>query len=270
MARLRSWTARIPRESSTPTAITASSCRPPTRFAEALPGHLLLPRAQDRYTLERYDDGTDTCRRSPVRGGRDQASWSRWMAMSRATTPDSMEEHRTMFVSEAAISISGILQGTGDACRLDVSHPEGLPAPRDLRFEHGRLHESVVERAVSRTRSAALRLSTRGPSFMWATNRAGVYCGGRRIMSPITSRRRPPDPRRGDYISQYHEETRDAYARDSAVDFEYRRDEYHRHWATSIEETFDFHMRAFARFSLDNVPVVFSHSNPYRSFDAWG
>ena len=74
----------------------------------------------------------------------------------------------------------------------------------------------------------------------------------------------------GDYISQYHELTRDAYARHTAVDFEYRRDEYHRHWATSIEETFDFHMRAFSRSSLDNVPEVFSHSNPYRAFDAWG
>ena len=39
----------------------------------------------------------------------------------------------------------------------------------------------------------------------------------------------------GDYISQYHEETREAYARAHDVSFEYRRDEYHRHWATSIE-----------------------------------
>ena len=59
----------------------------------------------------------------------------------------------------------------------------------------------------------------------------------------------------GDYISQYHEETRDAYARAHDVDFEYRRDEYHRHWATSIGETFDFHMRAFANATLDNVPA---------------
>jgi pimeloyl-ACP methyl ester carboxylesterase len=59
----------------------------------------------------------------------------------------------------------------------------------------------------------------------------------------------------GDYISQYHEETRDAYARDWAVDFEYRRDEYHRHWATSIGETFDFHARAFA--------------NPPRERESW-
>ena len=36
----------------------------------------------------------------------------------------------------------------------------------------------------------------------------------------------------GDYISQYHEETRSAYAMAPSVDFEYRQDEYHRHWAT--------------------------------------
>jgi predicted alpha/beta superfamily hydrolase len=74
----------------------------------------------------------------------------------------------------------------------------------------------------------------------------------------------------GDYISQYHEETRDAYARAHDVDFEYRRDEYHRHWATSIGETFDFHMRAFANPTLDNVPVMWSHDDPYRAFEGWG
>lgn len=74
----------------------------------------------------------------------------------------------------------------------------------------------------------------------------------------------------GDYISQYHEETHDAYARAQDVDFEYRQDEYHRHWATSIGETFDFHKRAFSKSSLDNVPVRWNHSNAYRAFDVWG
>lgn len=73
----------------------------------------------------------------------------------------------------------------------------------------------------------------------------------------------------GDYISQYHEETRDAYAA-SPVDFEYRRDEYHRHWATSIEETFAFHRRAFENPVLDTVPVQFHHASPYRRFGVWG
>ncbi len=74
----------------------------------------------------------------------------------------------------------------------------------------------------------------------------------------------------GDYISQYHEETRAAYANAEKVNFEYRVDEYHRHWITSIAETFDFHARAFANSTLDNVPVCWSHSNPYKSFSVWG
>src|SRR5262245_26872151 len=74
----------------------------------------------------------------------------------------------------------------------------------------------------------------------------------------------------GDYISQYHEETRDAYARAQAVDFEYRQDEYHRHWATSIGETFAFHMRAFANPKLNNVPNSWNATNAYQDFEAWG
>jgi pimeloyl-ACP methyl ester carboxylesterase len=72
----------------------------------------------------------------------------------------------------------------------------------------------------------------------------------------------------GDYISQYHEETRDAYARAHAVDFEYRRDEYHRHWATSIGETFKFHMRAFGNPTLEQAE--WSHDDAYRAFEVWG
>ncbi len=73
----------------------------------------------------------------------------------------------------------------------------------------------------------------------------------------------------GDYISQFHEATRKAYARAHAVDFEFRQDEWHRHAATSIGETFEFHMRAFGRSDLDNVPEVFRYANAYRSFEVW-
>ena len=74
----------------------------------------------------------------------------------------------------------------------------------------------------------------------------------------------------GDYISQYHEETRAAYAVTPTVDFEFRQDEYHRHWATSIAETFDFHMSAFANPALDVVPVGWSYSSAFRDFSVWG
>jgi predicted alpha/beta superfamily hydrolase len=74
----------------------------------------------------------------------------------------------------------------------------------------------------------------------------------------------------GDYISQYHEETRDAYAPADHVEFEYRQDEYHRHWATSIAETFEFHMRAFANPALDDIPETWYHADAYFDFNVWG
>jgi len=74
----------------------------------------------------------------------------------------------------------------------------------------------------------------------------------------------------GDYISQYHEETRDTYARADNVEFEYRQDEYHRHWATSIAETFEFHLHAFAESSLDDHPDTWDHADAYSAFSVWG
>ena len=74
----------------------------------------------------------------------------------------------------------------------------------------------------------------------------------------------------GDYISQYTEETRAAFAATPSVDFEFRQDEYDRHWATSIAETFDFHMRAFADPALDTTPTQWNYASAFDRFDAWG
>lgn len=74
----------------------------------------------------------------------------------------------------------------------------------------------------------------------------------------------------GDFISQYHEEMHLNYARNPRVGFEYRRDEYHKHAATSIEETLDFHRKAFAQSALDNTPESWSYVSPFRSFSVWG
>ncbi len=74
----------------------------------------------------------------------------------------------------------------------------------------------------------------------------------------------------GDYISQYTEELRAAFAADPDVDFEFRQDEYHRHWATSIGETFEFHMRAFADPSLDEPPQQWDYATAFNSSDPWG
>lgn len=73
----------------------------------------------------------------------------------------------------------------------------------------------------------------------------------------------------GDFISQYHEETREAYAISPAVDFEYRQDDFNRHWATSIGETFEFHMRAFANPALDTVHAEWNYSTAFRNFGVW-
>lgn len=74
----------------------------------------------------------------------------------------------------------------------------------------------------------------------------------------------------GDYIRQYTEETRDAFAANPAVDFEFRQDEYPRHWATSISETFDFHLRAFANAALEHSPEEWSYDSAVGDFEAWG
>jgi pimeloyl-ACP methyl ester carboxylesterase len=74
----------------------------------------------------------------------------------------------------------------------------------------------------------------------------------------------------GDYISQYHEETREAFARNPMVDFEFRQDEYHRHAATSIEETLEFHLRAFSNSPLDNIPETWNYASPFHAFSVWG
>jgi len=53
------------------------------------------------------------------------------------------------------------------------------------------------------------------------------------------------------------------------VDFEFRQDEYHRHWATSIAESFEFHMRAFANPGLDTTPVRWNYTSAFSRFKVW-
>ena len=74
----------------------------------------------------------------------------------------------------------------------------------------------------------------------------------------------------GDYISQYHEELNEIYARTPEVDYQYRQEEYHRHWVNNLGETLDFHMRAFEDKSLNDLPRSFNHDNAYPAFSLWG
>jgi len=74
----------------------------------------------------------------------------------------------------------------------------------------------------------------------------------------------------GDYISQYHDELSELYSRNPDVDYEYRREEYHRHWVNGLDETLDFHMRAFENTSLNDTPRSFDHDNAFGQFKVWG
>lgn len=74
----------------------------------------------------------------------------------------------------------------------------------------------------------------------------------------------------GDYIGQHHDLLRYVYARTPEVDFEFRQDEYHRHWVTSIAETFAFHMDAFEDAGLTAHPKTWGYDSAYPDFEVWG
>ena len=73
----------------------------------------------------------------------------------------------------------------------------------------------------------------------------------------------------GDYISQYHIELNEIYSRTPEVDYQYRQEEYHRHWVTGLAETLDFHLQAFADKSLNDIPRSFDHDDPFPEFSLW-
>jgi hypothetical protein len=224
----------------------------------------------DRYTLEKYDNGTDTIPK---------------MA-------DFVAHHDAIVVSVdgyVARDYTGFYGGTP----WDVMRDGGD-------FDFGEYFKELVghidatyRTLTDRRHRATSGLSMGGFMSLWLSARYPQLIGSASSFNPgpefyvgDKGRRvlwRPKDHvsshthtmvrlirASGDYISQYHEETRDAYARAHDVDFEYRRDEYHRHWATSIGETFDFHMRAFGNSTLDNVPATWSHDDTYGAFEVWG
>ena len=224
----------------------------------------------DRYTLEKYDNGTDTIPK---------------MA-------DFVAHHDAIVVSVdgyVARDYTGFYGGTPWDVMLDGGDYDFGEYFKELVAHIDATYRTLTDRRHRATSGLSmggfmsLWLSARYPQLIGSASSFNpgpeFYVGdkGRRVLW------RPKDHvenhthtmvrlirASGDYISQYHEETRDAYARAHDVDFEYRRDEYHRHWATSIAETFDFHMRAFANSTLDNTPDTWSHDDPYRAFQVWG
>lgn len=224
----------------------------------------------DRYTLERYDEGKDTVPK---------------IARSVAEHDDFIVVSVDGYVAE---DYTGFYGGSPWDVRKDggkydfgryflelVDHIDG-----SYRTLTDRRHRGTS--GLSMGGFMSLYLSARYPDLIGSASSFNpgpqFYTGepGRRVLW------RPKDHvsshghsmvrlirASGDYISQYHEETRMAYARAEEVDFEFRQDEYHRHWATSIGETLEFHRRAFGRSALDNVPEEFDYANAYRDFEVW-
>jgi pimeloyl-ACP methyl ester carboxylesterase len=224
----------------------------------------------DRYTLEKYDDGKDTVPK---------------IAMFVAT-------HPVIVVSVdgyVARDYQGFYGGTPwDVMRNGGDYDFG-PCFRELATYIDSTYRTLTSRRFRATSGLSmggfmsLYLSARYPDLIGSASAFNpgpeFYIGdkGHRVLW------RPKDhvPNHthtmvrvirasGDYISQYPEETHDAYARADNVDFEFRQDEYHRHWATSIGETFEFHLRAFAQSNLDNVPETWDHDDAYSDFSVWG
>ncbi|MGE5644248.1 MAG: alpha/beta hydrolase [Acidobacteriota bacterium] len=224
----------------------------------------------DRYTVEKYDNGTDTI-----------PKMAEWVAKHDAIVvcvDGYVAEHYQGFYGGYPYDVleDGGKYDFGAYFLELVDHID-----RTYRTLTDRRHRATS--GLSMGGFMSLYLSARYPDWIGS---ASAFNPGPEFFTGDPGRRvlwRPKDHvpvhaqtmvrlirASGDYISQYHEETRDAYARAGAVDFEFRQDEYHRHWATSIGETFDFHARAFANPALDNVPQIWNYASAYRTFEARG
>jgi predicted alpha/beta superfamily hydrolase len=224
----------------------------------------------DRYTLEKYDDGKDTVPKIAA----------------------FVAAHPVIVVAVdgyVARDYQGFYGGTPWDIRKDGGDYDFGPYFLELVAHIDSTYRTLTSRRFRATSGLSmggfmsLYLSARYPDVIGSASAFNpgpeFYVGdkGRRILW------RPKDHvlnhtrtmvrlvrASGDYISQYTEETHEAYARADNVDFEFRQDEYHRHWATSIGETFEFHLRAFAQSSLDNVPSTWDHDDAYSDFTLWG
>ena len=224
----------------------------------------------DRYTLERYDGGKDTAPKI--------AQFVAANPVIVVAADGYVAEHYTGFYGGAPYDVmqDGGKYDFGAAFRELTKHIDST-----LRTIPDRRHRGTS--GLSMGGFMSLYLSARYPDMVGSASAFNpgpqFYAGeaGRRVLwrLPDHSANHSKTMVRlvrasGDYISQYHEEMREAYARNEAVDFEFRQDEYHRHWATSIAETFAFHMRAFANPALNNTPESFHHTNAHGRFSVWG
>ncbi len=223
----------------------------------------------DRYTLERYDDGKDTVPK----------------------ISDFVRKNKVIVVSVdgyVAKHYTGFYGGTPWDVRIDGGDYDFGEYFLELIQHIDHTYRTLTGRRYRATSGLSMGgfmsayLSARYPDLIGS---ASIFNPGPEFYVGEPGRRslwRPKDHitshdhsmvrlvrASGDYISQYHEETRAAYAR-SKVNFEFRQDEYHRHAATSIGETFDFHQRAFGNPSLDTKPEHWNYTSAHQSFHVWG
>lgn len=224
----------------------------------------------DRYTLERYDEGKDTVPKI--------ARFVATHPVIVVSVDGYVAEDYTGFYGGSPWDVreTGGKYDFGEHFKELVTHIDST-----LRTIPDRRHRATS--GLSMGGFMSLMVSARYPELIGS---ASSFNPGPEFYAGETGRRvlwRPKDHvlnhshsmvrlirASGDYISQYHEETRLAYAREDRVSFEYRQDDYHRHWATSIGETFAFHMRAFSTPALSNIPGEFNYSSPYQRFTIWG
>ena len=224
----------------------------------------------DRYTLERYDEGKDTV-----------PAIARFVATHPVivvAVDGYVAAHYTGFYGGAPYDISR------DGGRYDFGqHFHELTAHIDSTLRTLPTRRYRATSGLSMGGYMSLSLSSRFPDFIGSASAFNpsheMFAGepGRRSLWRTTDH--PANHAgsmirliraSGDYISQYHEEMRAVYAAAPGVGFEFRQDEYHRHWATSIEETFAFHMRAFDNPSLDTAPEEWTYTSARLQFAVRG
>ncbi len=250
---------------------TAFSCLRPTRHpARRYPVIYYFHGHSDRYTLEKYDNGQDTVPKI--------AAFVAAHDCIVVAADGYVARDYTGFYGGAPYDV---MRGGGEFDYGEYFLELTRHIDATYRTLTGRRYRATS--GLSMGGYMSLYLSARYPDLIGS---ASAFNPGPEFYSGEPGRRslwRPKDHvmshqhtmirlirASGDYISQYHEETRAAYAATPEVDFEFRQDEYHRHWATSIGETFEFHMRAFANPLLDVTPQQWSYTSAFRSFEVRG
>lgn len=224
----------------------------------------------DRYTLEKYDGGLDTVPKI--------AQFVAEHPVIVVAVDGYVAEHYTGFYGGAPYDtmFDGGDYDFGVYFQELVAHIDGslrTLATRRYRATSGlsmggfmslflsARYPDLVGSASAFNPSPEFYEGEKGRRVLWRTMDHTANHGGSMVRLVAAS---------GDFIRQYHDELQAAYAMDPRVEFEFRQDEYHRHWATSIGETFAFHMRAFANPALDTTPDEWTYTNPYRSFEIRG